>query len=185
MTRGSVSEDKVQEIIAMTNAGLKTQQIAAEVELAPSTVYKIISEAGLDPVKEYAPTSYRNLSDEEEERLAERYYAMVPVVELLDEFGLTHTQLYLFLSEKGLKPRTQQREIRDARKLAIDHAVRLYQETTMTVAEIVNETGVHQPVISSEIRKRGIPQRRPRREYDPPPSSASASPDPESTETSG
>ena len=180
MTRGSVSDDKVEEIIAMTNAGMKTQQIAAEVELAPSTVYKIISEAGLDPVKEYAPTSYRNLSEEEEKRLAERYYAMIPVVQLLDEFGLTHTQLYLFLAEKGLEPRTQQKEIRNARSLAIDHAVRLYQETSMTVAEIVNETGVHQPVISSEIRKRGIPQRRPRREYDPPP--ASASPDPESTE---
>ncbi len=181
MTRGRVSDDKVEEIIAMTQAGMKTQQISAEVDLAPSTVYKIIAEAGLDPVKEYAPTSYRNLSDEEEERLAERYYAMVPVVELLDEFGLTHTQLYLFLAEKGFKPRTRQKEIRDARKLAIDHAVRLYVETTMTVSEIVLETGVHQPVISAEIRKRDIPQRRPRKVYDSPP--ASEPPDPESTET--
>jgi transposase len=182
MTRGSVSDDKVEEIIAMTKAGMRTQQIAAEVELASSTVYKIIAEAGLDPVKAYAPTSYRSLSDEEEDRLAERYYAMVPVVELLDDFGLTHTQLYLFLSEKGLEPRTRQKELRDARKLAIDHAVRLYVETNMTVAEIVNETGVHQPVISSEIRKRGIPQRRPRKEYDSPPL-ASASPNPENTES--
>ncbi len=167
MSQGKISGDKRDEIIKMTEAGLKPNAIAQELDLASSTVYKVLAEEGHQPVKEYAPTSFKNLDEEQIKEFIERYLDMEPLVVLLDEYHLTHVQMYQLLHERQITPRTRMSENKVARNLALDHALRLYQETSVTIAEIVRETGVHQPVLHAAIREREIPLRRPRRVIEP------------------
>ncbi len=163
MSQGRISDDKRDEIVKMSEAGLKPNVIAEEVDLSPSTVYKVLGEEGQQPVKEYAPTSFKNLTEEQVSEFIERYLDMEPIVVLLDAYRLTHIQMYQLLNERQITPRTRRTENKVARNLALEHALMLYQETSVTIAEIVLETGVHQPVLHAAIRAREIPLRRPRR----------------------
>lgn len=163
MARGRILDEKRNEAIKMAVAGMQVAAIAAELDLAASTVYKILKSAGVTPVKQYATTSFKNLTDEELVDFANRYNDMEPILSLLDDFHLTYTQMYQLLHHLGVKPRTKQREIVDARKLALEHSLDLYQNTNLTITEIFAETGVHQPTLHREIRLREIPLRKPRR----------------------
>lgn len=162
MTRGQVSEDKVEDIIEMARAGLGVNVIAAEIQLAPSTVYRILSENDVD-LKRYARESFRSWTPEEKDEFLARYYDLsVPILALLDQYHMTHPQLYTLLGEMGLPARTKRPEVVDAKAAALEHALDLYQNTTLTIAEIFAETGVHQPTLHAEIRARDIPLRKPR-----------------------
>ena len=163
MARGRILEDKKNEVVKMAVAGMQTAAIAAELDLAVSTVYRILKSAGVVPVKLYATTSFKNLTDDQLVDFAARYNDLEPVLSLLDDFHLTYTQMYQLLHHLGIKPRTKQRTVIDARKLALDHALDLYQNTNLTITEIFGETGVHQPTLHREIRLRGISLRKPRR----------------------
>jgi len=163
MAQGRISDDKRDEIIKMTEAGLKPNVIAQEMDLASSTVYKVLAEEGHQPAKQYAPTSFKNLDEDQISKFIERYLDMEPLVVLLDEYNITHVQMYQLLHERQVTPRTRRSEHKAAQNLALEHALMLYQETSITIAEIVRETGVHQPVLHAAVREREIPLRRPRR----------------------
>lgn len=163
MARGRILDDKRNEAVKMATAGMEVAAIASELDLAASTVYKILKSAGITPVKQYSATSFKNLSNEELVDFADRYNDMEPILSLLNDFNLTYTQMYQLLHHLGIIPRTKQSEIVDARKLALKHALDLYQNTSLTITEIFAETGVHQPTLHREIRLREIPLRKPRR----------------------
>ncbi len=174
MGRGALSDDKKADVVQMIQAGMGAKAVAVELELAVSTVYKVLTESGVSLVKQYAPTSFKKLSDEEISEFVGRYLEMEPIMKLLDAYNLTHTQMYQLLAHLGVEPRTKQSGHVSARMKARDHAVDLYANTDLTLVEIFAETGVHQPTLNREIRLRGVPLRKPRLDY-----SSLVTPDPE------
>ncbi len=182
MTRKQITKEQKEEIIKMTRAGMPVMKISAELEIGGVTVYRVLSEAGVRPARRRASGTFGKLSDEQIEELIERYNTDEPVLNLLDEYRLTHTRFYQLLRHMEVEPRTRRASSVGARELQLEHALKLYQTTDLTIAEIVAETGVHQPVINQEVRLRGLRQRKPRLKYDVPPTDAPESPDPVDTD---
>lgn len=160
MARPKIPDEKREDVRRMSESGLIPAAIASELEISVSSVYAILNELGAPATRQYAKTSRRKLTEDEIEEFIYRYNDMEPILDLLVEFDLTHTQMYMMLQERGITPRSRQNHNVAARQAALDHAVSLYAETNMTLREILDETGIHQPILHAEVHRRGIPLRR-------------------------
>lgn len=164
MGRKPLPKETRDEIVSMASGDepLDVKEIAVEVGVSIPTVYRVLQEAGVRPAKKYAEASYKRLSEEEQEEFVARYLDYEPVIDLLDEYSINHTQMYQMLADRDVKPRMRQKSHEDAQNLALDHALELYQNSNLTITEISYETGIHQPMLHSTIHRRGVPLRRPR-----------------------
>lgn len=161
-----VTETVRAELLEMHKAGMLPGDIATELELSVPIVYKYLRAANVVPNKRKGQSALSKLNPEDYETIVSRYEAGDKVLDLLTEYDLSHVQFYTLLRQLTITPRTVRESELEGRRMAIDHAVALYIRSGLTISEIVDETGVHQPVLSREIRIRGLPQRRPRKVYD-------------------
>lgn len=159
MAQSKVLESRKVEIVAAYNEGMNVAELAKEFEVSRPTVYRILSEQGVE-LRYRHMGAYEELGEERTAEFIKRYSDNEPIKKLLTEFGITHNQMYSLLDDNGIRPRTRQRQISKARSGALDHAVDLYENSNLTLADILAETGVHQPQLHSEIHKRGIQLRR-------------------------
>jgi IS30 family transposase len=156
-----VTEQVRDEIKSMHDAGLAPAQIADELSFSLPTIYKVLRALGVKPRKSFK-SKLDTFAPEDFETIAKRYVDGAPTLQLLADYEIHYPQLYQILDFMGVQPRLRQRERKEAKNAMMEHALQLYLETDLTVAEIVEETGVHQPVLHAELRKREIPSRRAR-----------------------
>lgn len=161
MAGRNISESTIVEIIEMGNTGqMSAGAIAAEVNVSTQTVISVLREYGV-PI---GPAGRTKLTDRMEpqalEDLLERYTGSEePIRVLLEDFGLTHGQLYNILAQTGTPRRRYTREKIQGRKDQFMHAVEMYAEGH-PLWKIKEETGVHQPQLHAELHRRGVPLRR-------------------------
>ncbi len=157
-----VTQEVRAEMIDMHTAGQTPFAIAKEMEVSLSTVYRVLRAAELEPNSAPGTGKIHTLGPEDIEDIIERYHGDETVVSILADYGLHYNQFYEILRMVGLQPRRNVSTNRQARRDQLDHAIELYRDTNMTIAEITLETGVHQPTLHVEIRKRNVPLRAPR-----------------------
>ncbi len=153
--RGTIREMHEQE---MTPA-----DIVRELDLSLPTVYRVLKAMELSPNRDSNIGVLHKLSPEDVEDIEKRYSAGKPVNEILADYGLYYPQFYELLVMLEIKPRVRQKQRVKVRNKQLDHAVLLYRETDLTLAEIRLETGIHQPTLHAELRAREIPLRFPRK----------------------
>lgn len=166
MAQQRVTQEVRDEVAEMHKAGMTVAEISAELELSMPTVYKTHAALDLVPNKKKRQTgpSLASLKPEQAEEFIERYEAGEVATKLLADYGLNYPQMYTLLDMMGVTPRSKRPGLKEAREKQLEHAIQLYIESGATIAEIVAETGVHQPVLHREIRLRGIPMRRPHKD---------------------
>ena len=150
------------EMIDMHNNDLTPFDISKEMEVSLSTVYKVLRASDLEPNSTPGTGKFHTLSPEDIEEMIDRYHGQESVVDIISTYGLHYNQFYEILRMVGLQPRRNIATNRQARRDQLDHAIDLYENSDMTIAEITLETGVHQPTLHLEIKKRGVPLRAPR-----------------------
>jgi transposase len=157
-----VTAEVKEEILGMHEEGMLTQDIATELDLALTTTYRVLQSLGLKPNKPDTRTVIERMGPDNVSEFLERYEGDEPAIQLIADYGLTYPQMYELLEACGVQPRRRRNVNKDARAMQLEHALRLYANTDMTLAAIFEETGIHQPVLHREIHARGIPLRRPR-----------------------
>jgi len=145
-----VSED---EIMAMHGGGMTVSQIAAEVGMSSTRVYQVLVKLGLTPNR---PTS--RITPEMEQTIIERYIEGVPVPKIASEAQIDYAQIYKILRANEI-PTRRGPEGKSIMQERLDMAIEMYQKGT-TIADIVNETGIYQPRLHLELRRRNVPLRR-------------------------
>lgn len=158
MPRGQkVTADIVDEILTMSKERLTPLDIAKELDIAVTTVYRILHDNGVEAARR------RDRPEMTEEALAEMIEAYLlgsTARELRDKHGLTTHHFYSILQEAGIRPGQRAEGIKTEREMAMETAIEMYQDYTIPVWRIVQETDVSQPALTNELHKRGIQLRR-------------------------
>lgn len=137
------------EAIALAEQDIDINDIADELEVAASTVYRWLSEADVPLVK--------SVDKADPEAVIEAYNQGVSVTKICARFDITYTTMYQILAEHDI-PLRQSPELQKGRVLAMDAAVQMYQEGHK-LRTIQAETGVYSARLYVELEKRGIPLR--------------------------
>ena len=154
-------EDKIAIAQLYVEGGASVQDIADEWDVTKDTIYRVLRETGA-----IEKGTHSNMLDDWDETKLEAfrhdyYNEMMPIRDLAKKYGLkTKQSVYFILDKLGLTPRTMKSEQLEGRKMAMDHAVKLYDTTNLPIRLIVEETGVHQPDLHRELHSRGITLRR-------------------------
>ena len=132
-------------------AGLTVPQIAHETGVTTPTVRASLVKQGL-----LANRRVRKVDAVDDEKFKRAYYdEKWPIHQIKDEFGLHSTEIYQLIRNRGWTPRTETDEAKNDRKDALDHAMQLYvNNLELTIMQICNETGISQPLLHAEVRKR-------------------------------
>ncbi len=147
------------EVIEMFKAGMSSGDIAIEMDVPAKDVRAVLEEAGLleHPGRKSMAASID--APTRKELITDYLNNKVPAIQLIQRYGLTWNAFYKILDEEGI----QFREVRQVDKLAraqrLERAVEMYLGGAR-LWEIENETGIRQPVLHSELHKRGVPLRR-------------------------
>jgi hypothetical protein len=134
-----------QDIIELHEAGMSREQIAAELQVSLRTVKMTI---GVD--KDAVVQAYQDPKQE-------------PVSSIAYRFGLYVPEVYAILDERNIQRRSSGNmgpnfDRRRVSKFQLDMAVEMYVDGQL-LSWIKNETGISQPTLHHELRKRGIPLR--------------------------
>lgn len=146
-----MEEDKVQELLAMYDAGVNVINIAAELGVSGQTIRRVLKEHG----KEIS----RRAAVLDEEAIVKDYVGRMAVPEILAKYKITYAMLYKILATNGIP--TRKIENASGHDMRLDHAVQMY-EAGLPIWTIKQETGIAQPTLHAELHRRSIPLRRPR-----------------------
>lgn len=140
-----------EEAIQMAQDGIEVADIAHELEVSRSTVYRWFSEEGIE---------YRKPGDAYRDNAAEiidAYNRGDSVSKICKEFSINHTMMYTILEEFDV-PRRVTDATEKGRVRALDTAVEMYVEGAK-LRKIQAETGVYSARLYAELEKRGISNR--------------------------
>lgn len=156
MTRGRpVPDADKQDMVRMFDQGMDAADIALELELSTSTVYRTLNELGYNLDEENdAP-----LTPQSEQQILEDYKARKPVAQICAEAGIKHSHLYKLVSAAGIKLRSD--EASSDMDDRLNTAIEMYIDGK-PYYEITAFTKVSSFKLNQEIHARGIPLRRPR-----------------------
>lgn len=158
MPRGmKISADTIDEILAMAKESITPLNISKELDIAVTTVYRILGENGIDATRR---RNRPELSEEAVAELIESYLLGSTARELRERHNLTPHHFYSLLAEAGIKPGQRAEGVKTEREVAMETAVEMYQDYTIPVWRIVQETEVSQPALTTELHRRGIELRR-------------------------
>jgi hypothetical protein len=146
-------DERTQEIVDMLSNGIPPKQVALEMGMSQTAVRNVMKAQGLGPGKALRTPLL------DVQAIAEAYVRGDPVPNILHEHDITYTKLYKVLGDLNIPIRKVADA--DARKMRMDTAVQMY-EAGAPLWQIKQETGVHQPTLTAELHKRGVPLRRPR-----------------------
>jgi hypothetical protein len=156
------------EVKEMYEAKMPILDIMNETGLTKAEVLEMLSEQGMIDVSDFgSPRMTRILDsfndDQIEEFKRDYYESWLPMRDIREKWGFSsNTVIYSMLNQLHLVPRSTSRDYIKAREAQMDHAIDLYQKGWI-LADIVIETGVDQPTLSKELRRRKIPGRRAKR----------------------
>lgn len=151
----SLSEDQVAQLLRMAELGGTISKIADELDISETTVRRTLTAYGVKTRRQHT------LKDEVDmDTVIKQYQEWVEIDDIMEQHGLNHSQLYYLLRQHGITARTKDDAWREAQAMRMDHAVEMYEEGE-TLAQIKEETGIHQPQLHEELHRRKIPLRRP------------------------
>lgn len=161
MARGYALAPQVkEEILAMDDEGLKPADIAKELDIRPTTVYRVLQESGRGKTDGF--NSDRKFTGEEIVTAISMYQDRASVTDICEKVGMTPTKLYATLREAGIPTRTQiENETREQREM---DALTMYR-AGKPYYEIVETTGLSTFTINKLLHAAGEPLRRPRKQY--------------------
>lgn len=137
---------------------IPVRQIAEECFVSTSTVYNVRRAMGI-----HGRIPGLTLADKlPADDIVQQYRNEVPIRKMCEEHGVSPTVIYAVLQKAGEPIRKYSSIYQEARKRRMDEAVEMYK-AGMFVHEIVEASGVHQPVLHKELRRRGVPLRAPRK----------------------
>jgi hypothetical protein len=151
--------DTLNDVLTMFGKGLSAGSISEELGINPSVVRSILVDAG-KMEKQGRKLTTEGLTEEEVTQLLSEYTeGTVPPSQLITQYHITWNALYKLLDANNIPFREMRRDDKLARAVRLDRAVTMYQGGAR-LWEIENETGVRQPVLHSELHKRGVQLRR-------------------------
>jgi transposase-like protein len=156
MPRGrAVPDMDKQDMVRMFVQGMEPADIAVELELSTSTVYRTLGELGYKLNEEEDSP----LTPQSEQKVLEDYMSLKPVAQICAEAGINHSYLYKLVSKAGLKLRseTNGNDMEDR----LETAINMYIDGR-PYYEINSFTKISSFKLNQEIHSRGIPLRRPR-----------------------
>lgn len=161
MARGYALAPQVkEEILAMDDEGLKPADIAKELDIRPTTIYRVLQEAGRGKTDGF--NSDRQFTGQEIVTAISMYQERASVTDICEKVGMTPTKLYAILREAGIPTRTQvENETREQREM---DALTMYR-AGKPYYEIVEATGLSTFTINKLLHAAGEPLRRPRKMY--------------------
>jgi len=146
------------EVLAMAESGLTPGAIAEQTGLDLQKVYTILRNNGR-AASAHRQTLESRIGAQKLDDLFRRYEAGEPVSKLIEEHELDYNRFYALLRRYDITPRRRRDDLQEARQARLDHAVRLYQDGALITA-IELETGVAQPQLHKELRRRKVELRR-------------------------
>ncbi len=155
--------DQVQElsieVADMYDGGLAVKEIAAEVGVSVTYVYKLLEKQGVDATG--VRGSFLDALDQEviDEIVANYQSRTVPMSHLLEAHGLSYSNMYAILLSQGVSIRRHINKEEVTRKLRMETAVQMYIDGARLWL-IKEETGIHQPQLHAELHKRNVKLRR-------------------------
>lgn len=152
---------KAEEALEMSNKGVPIDQIALELDVAQSTIYRWLRESGAAK-KDRVKSVLDKLSESERKDITERWLAGSSALSLIQEFGLNYNAFYRLMREEGVEYDAKKDERAQDRTDRMNTAVTMY-ENGEYLWKIKLETGVYQPALHEELHKRDIVLRRARR----------------------
>ena len=152
---------KREEAFEMSEKGAPVDQIALELNVAQSTIYRWLRETGAAK-KDRVKSVLDKLSAPERKHITERWLAGDSALSLIQEFGLNYNAFYRLMREEGVEYDAKKDERALDRADRMDTAIAMY-ESGEYLWKIKLETEVYQPALHEELHKRGITLRRARR----------------------
>jgi transposase len=147
-----------QAILEMNQAGAPPTEIAEELEVSVSTIYRILNQLGATSQRG-KKSVLDELSNEDRQTIIQRYIADDPLIDIINEYGLNYNALYRLLREEGVPLKEIKVESKRAVSERMEHAIKLYIKG-VPIWKIEAETGVRQPQLHSELHRQGITLRR-------------------------
>lgn len=137
--------------------GVDIKGIADEYGVSVSSIYGVLRKKGID----IGGRRRKMLDDWDDAKIEEfrndYYVTQMRIHDILMKYGFSNvSQVYITLREFGWKPRSITNEALQGRKEAMDHAVRLYNDTDAPIWQICEETGIHQPDLHKALHRRGV-----------------------------
>ena len=152
---------KREEAKEMSEKGAPVDQIALELDVAQSTIYRWLRETGAE-MKDRVKSVLDKLTPAQRQDITERWLGGSSAWSLIQEFGLNYNAFYRLMREEGVEYDAKKDERALDRTDRMDTAVKMY-EGGEYLWKIKLETGVYQPALHEELHKRGIVLRRARR----------------------
>lgn len=154
-------ESIIQTIVMMYQGGISVPSIVAEIDgVTARDVRLVLKEQGVLQGPGRRPTVVEALDESTIEAMLADYYDGMRVNAIVDKYRLQRIErLYTILRELGQPVRVNLPERLETRRMQMDSAVDLYKKG-LPIWKIVEETGIDQPSLHTELHKRGIPGRR-------------------------
>lgn len=147
-----MDQSTISEILIMFDSNVDPASIAEELSISVTTVRTTLKAQGRELV--------RSKRHPEETNIVNAYVLGDPVVQIREKFNITHTMLYTILARNDVEIRKISEA--EGKGNAMDHAVDMYIAGN-PIWEIIQQTGVNQPTLHSELHVRGVAFRRPRK----------------------
>lgn len=143
ITMGKATEPKkLQAIIDLYTTGMAVSEVAEIMQLHPASIHRILSREG---VRETDAKAGKRLTDETKVEILKMYKQGVTVDNICSNLAVSKPTVYQYVKDAGLS--------RDIAKEAVEDALRLYRDTSKTVAEICRATGISKATFYRRLKK--------------------------------
>ena len=158
-----VSEEVKQEVVDFAAKGVPVSEIADELGVSTSYVYKVLGQSGASG--EYGGPGIRKtlldmLGPEVVDELVLDYKAGMAIREIVGKYSLAApATIYAILAAVGVETRINSKEMKAGKILQLETAIKMYKDGT-PYWKILQETGISNGVLNKELHARGIRLRR-------------------------
>lgn len=155
----AIPVEVINEMVEMYMAGHSVREVAEEFGRAPSTVYAVFQDAGVELRKESRESVCAHLEPKLVEWVVDDYVKGVPVAKMIKMTGLSQHTIYQILEEKEVPTRASPAERRKVHSKSLEEAIQKYQAGDKLI-KIYVDTGVGTNTLYAELYRRNIPLRR-------------------------
>lgn len=131
--------------------------VAKRLGVAPSTVYKLLDDAGIVvPSRTDPKPARRKLNESQAEALVAAYKAGDSIAEIQAAFGVGQQAIRKYVKESGAPLRKVGGKKREISSSDVDWMVALYTKERLSRKQIASAFGCHEGTVSRYLRARGF-----------------------------
>ena len=152
-----LTEDQVAEVVNLREQDdIAVSDIAEMMSVSETTIYRVLKDNNINPKR---ASTFMDTVDTE--GIVGMYKDFFPLNKIAEKYSITLSQIYYILRTVGVPPRSKQNDALTDRQARLDTAIQMYEDGFF-IQEIRDETGIAQPTLHEELRRRKVPFRRPR-----------------------